>query len=110
MGSLLYAVEVPDYGGDTLFSSMYAAYDALSPGLQRTLEGLRAVHSSTHIFGALSAASAEARAEGRVINPDLATQVAVHPVVISHPLTGRKALYVNPGFTLHFEGTPRLIQ
>lgn len=52
LGSILYAREVPPTGGDTLFASMYAAYDALSDGLKQTLEGLRAVHSSHHVFGA----------------------------------------------------------
>src|SRR6185312_11913594 len=51
LGSMLYAREVPRSGGDTMFASMYAAYDALSDGLKRTLEGLRAVHSSRHVFG-----------------------------------------------------------
>ena len=52
LGSMLYAREVPPTGGDTMFASMYAAYDALSDGLKRTLSGLRAVHSSRHVFGA----------------------------------------------------------
>jgi taurine dioxygenase len=103
LGSMLYAREVPQTGGDTLFASMYAAYDALSAGLKTTLEGLRACHSSRHVFGP------EGRARsgdliGRIGNPELATQDAVHPVVIRHPETGRKALYVNPGFTVCFEG------
>ena len=51
LGSILYAREVPEQGGDTLFASMYAAYDALSEGLKRTLEGLQALHSSRHVFG-----------------------------------------------------------
>ncbi len=102
LGSLLYAREVPDYGGDTVFASMYAAYDALSDGLKRTLETLRAVHSSRHVFG--KAAQRTESQDGRLGNPDAATQDAVHPVVIHHPETGRRALYVNPGFTTHFEG------
>jgi len=82
---------------------MYAAYDALSEGLKATLDGLRALHSSRHVFGA----EADARRgdlRGRIGNPELATQDAIHPVVIRHPETGRKALYVNPGFTLRFDG------
>ena len=100
---MLYAREVPPSGGDTLFASMYAAYDALSDGLKRTLEGLRALHSSRHVFGANSRRPGN-DLQGRVGNPELATQDAVHPVVIRHPGSGRKALYVNPGFTLRFEG------
>jgi taurine dioxygenase len=103
MGSMLYAREVPTTGGDTLFASMYAAYDALSAGLKATLEAVRALHSSRHVFGA----AADARRgdlRGRIGNPELATQDTVHPVVIRHPETGRRALYVNPGFTLGFDG------
>jgi alpha-ketoglutarate-dependent taurine dioxygenase len=103
LGSALYAREVPKTGGDTLFISMYAAYDGLSDGLKATLEGLRACHSSRHVFGPQGRAR-ERDFAGRIGNPDLATQDAVHPVVIRHPETGRKALYVNPGFTLRFEG------
>jgi taurine dioxygenase len=103
LGSMLYALEVPPSGGDTLFASMYAAYDALSDGLKHTLEGMRAVHSSRHVFGADRHKPGN-DLQGRVGNPELATQDAVHPVVIRHPGSGRKALYVNPGFTLRFEG------
>ena len=103
LGSMLYAREVPATGGDTLFASMYAAYDALSDGLKATLEGLRARHSSRHVFGA-EAMARRGDLNGRLRNAEAATQDAVHPVVIHHPLTGRKALYVNPGFTLGFEG------
>jgi taurine dioxygenase len=105
MGSILLAREVPPTGGDTLFASMYAAYDALSDGLKSTLEGLRAVHSSRHVFG--SAVPDSGQLEGRIGNPEAATQDAVHPVVIEHPDSGRKALYVNPGFTIRFEGWSR---
>jgi taurine dioxygenase len=103
-GSLLYAREIPPVGGDTLFSSMYAAYEALSPGLQKTLEGLKALHSSRHAFGASARRLLESDLKGRIGNPELATQDAVHPVVIVHPETGRKALYVNAGFTIGIEG------
>src|SRR5207245_11621943 len=86
-------------GGDTLFASMYAAHDALSDGLKRTLAGLRAVHSSRHVFGV-----DRSDMNGRFANSELATQDAVHPVVITHPESGRNALYVNPAFTLCLEG------
>jgi taurine dioxygenase len=103
LGSMLYAREVPQTGGDTLFAGMYAAYDALSDGLKETLGGLRARHSSRHVFGR-DAMARRGDLNGRIGNPELATQDAVHPVVIRHPETGRKALYVNPGFTLRFDG------
>ena len=102
LGSMLYALEVPGAGGDTLFASMYKAYEALSPGLRQTLEGLRAVHSSRHVFGA---GTAYARHEDeRFHNAGKATQDAVHPMVIRHPRAGRPALYVNPGFTVRIDG------
>lgn len=102
MGSMLYARTLPSSGGDTLFASMTRAFAALSPGLQDTLLGLKAVHSSRHAFGAAAPVPEDLR--GRFVNPEQALQDAVHPVVVEHPLSGRPALYVNPGFTLHFEG------
>ena len=102
LGSILLAREVPQHGGDTLFASMALAYDALSDGLKRTLESLRAVHSSRHVFGA--AAQYVKDSDGRLGNSDHATQDASHPVIIRHPETGRQTLYVNPAFTLRFEG------
>lgn len=102
LGSILLAREVPPFGGDTLFASMSHAYEALSDGLKRTLETLRAVHSSRHVFGAASQYVKETG--DRLGNAAAATQDASHPVVMRHPATGRKTLYVNPGFTLHFEG------
>ena len=102
MGSILIARETPPVGGDTLFACMYTAYDTLSDGLKQTLEGMKAVHSSRHISGEQS--SYRDTMKDRFSNPEDATQDAVHPVVITHPESGRKALYVNPGFTLHFDG------
>jgi taurine dioxygenase len=102
LGSILLAREVPDHGGDTMFASMHHAYEGLSDGLKRTLEGLRAVHSSRHVFGA--AARYARDTAGRIGNAERATQDAVHPVVIRHPETGRKTLYVNAAFTTRFEG------
>lgn len=104
LGSVLVAREVPARGGDTLFANMYAAYDALSDGLKATLEGLNAVHSSRHVFGTESTSRAAMDTKGRIGNAEAATQDAVHPVIVSHPISGRKALYVNGGFTTHFEG------
>ena len=100
LGSVLLARETPPRGGDTLFASMYKAYDALSDGLKETLNGLKAVHSSRHQFGA----NYSDTRKGRIGNPEAATQDAVHPVVITHPISGKKSLYVNQAFTLHFDG------
>jgi len=103
LGSILLAREIPPRGGDTMFACMAQAYAALSDGLKNTLKGLRAVHSSRHVFGAKSLQASSDR-QGRLVNPELATQDAVHPVVIRHPETGRHTLYVNSNFTTHFEG------
>ena len=102
LGSILIARETPPVGGDTLFACMYKAYDTLSDGLKQTLEGMKAVHSSRHVFGEQS--NYRETLKDRFSNAEDATQDAVHPVVITHPESGRKALYVNPAFTLHFEG------
>jgi len=103
LGSILLAREVPRRGGDTMFASMAKAYDALSDGLKRTLKGLRAIHSSRHVFGT-EAHAANPEKRQRYVNPEAATQDAVHPVVIRHPDTGRPTLYVNANFTTRFEG------
>jgi len=103
-GSLLYARQLPSAAGDTMFASATKAFASLSAGLQATLRTLRAHHSSRHVFGAEGAIRAQTDLPGRVLNPELATQDALHPVVFRHPLNGREALYVNPGFTLRFDG------
>jgi taurine dioxygenase len=104
MGSILYAREVPSVGGDTLFASMYAAYDALSEGLKKMLLAMRAEHSSRHAFGDLAYFNADLDDLGdRLGNTAAATQDATHPVIIRHPLSGRAALYVNGDFTVKFE-------
>ncbi len=103
LGSILYAIETPPVGGDTLFCSMHSAYEALSPGMKAMLTGLRARHSSRVAFGT-NQTGAETHKDGRLGNEAAATQDAVHPVVISHPETGRPALYTNLDFTLGFVG------
>ena len=100
MGSILVARKLPPAGGDTLFASMYAAYDALSEGFKQMLGTLKAHHSAAHVFGeGAYAKSDQAALSGHKTLPE-----AVHPVVITHPETGRKALYVNPGFTTGIVG------
>jgi taurine dioxygenase len=105
MGSVLLARETPPHGGDTLFAGMSAAFDSLSAGLKDALRSLRAVHSADHIYsedGIYAKTDQAADLKGH----DIRTQ-AVHPAVIRHPMTGREILYVNPAFTLHFEGWTR---
>jgi taurine dioxygenase len=103
IGSILHAVDVPAWGGDTLFASQAAAYDALSPGLKKTLEGLNAVHSASREYSA-QGASAQKRSSMAVSEAEGAVGEFIHPMVLVHPETGRKALYVNPAFTLKIEG------
>jgi taurine dioxygenase len=103
MGSILLAREVPARGGDTMFACMAQAYDALSDGLKKTLKGLRAFHTSRHVFG-IEAHQANPERRERYVNPESANQDAIHPVVIRHPESGRPTLYVNASFTTRFEG------
>jgi taurine dioxygenase len=95
MATLLIAREVPPHGGDTLFASSYAAYDALSDGMKQMLAPLRALNSS-------SKAEKSRTREDRGANEATRVLEAAHPVVRTHPETGRKALYVNSGHTLRF--------
>ena len=103
IGSILYAVEVPEFGGDTLFASQAAAFEALTPALRRTLEGLSAVHSAAREYSS-QGHSAQRRKSMSVVEAEGAVGEYVHPVVLVHPESGRKALYVNPAFTVRFEG------
>src|SRR5215510_13626367 len=100
LGSVLRAREVPELGGDTLFADMYAAYEGLDDEVRASLDGLRAVHDFTHTFGRML--DAEALAQRQKEYPP-----AEHPVVRTHPETGRKALYVNAAFTSHVVGLER---
>ena len=103
IGSILYAVETPEVGGDTLFASQAAAYDALSSGLKATLETLSAVHSAAREYSS-QGHSAQKRSSMSVTEADGMVGEYVHPIVLVHPETGRKALYVNPAFTMRIEG------
>jgi taurine dioxygenase len=98
MATLLVAREIPPRGGDTEFASMYAAYAALSPAMQRLLEGLRAVNSSA-LADVSKTREDRIRDSGVVDNQEY---VSEHPVVRTHPETGRKALYVNVAHTERF--------
>jgi len=102
LGSMAYARELPSQGGGTLYANTCLAYDTLSDGLKATLATLEAFHTSRNAFG--SGVQRPAELDERLRNPEDATQDMVHPVVIEHPLSGRKSIYVNPGFTQHFVG------
>jgi taurine dioxygenase len=104
MASMLVAREVPPAGGDTLFASMYAAYDTLSGGMKRLLEGLRAINSSA---SADVSRTREDRLKDSGRSDARKEYVSAHPVVRVHPETGRRALYVNVAHTVGFEGMTR---
>jgi len=99
MASMLYAVETPPRGGDTLFANQYLAYQTLSEGLHQTLAGLVGVNSS-----AKADVSKTREDRLRDAGAELKVLIGEHPVVRTHPETGRKALYLNFGHTARFRG------
>jgi len=105
MGSVLVARDLPPSGGDTEWAHMGAAYDALSDDLIAEIEGLEAFHTADHVYKA-DGLYAQTDMGKNLRGQDLKTG-AIHPVVIRHPQTGRKLLYVNGGFTIHFVGQTR---
>lgn len=108
MASILYAKELPPYGGDTMFAHLGAAYDALSPGLQATLETLSTVFIKAHAYGIehtpMPGVSPESYAENR---KKFAGIEATHPVIGHHPETGRRLLYLGPIYSDRFDGWTR---
>ncbi len=105
LGSILYAVELPPVGGDTLFASQTAAYDALSDTMKQMLEGLTARHSAAAQYGAGGYSTRSTAVANTKTSPD--EFVSDHPVVRTHPVTEAKALYVNGGFTTRINGLRR---
>jgi len=105
LGSILVARELPDIGGDTLFANMSSAYDKLSNGMKMMLEGLSAVHAKKKALQ-----SSNLSAERQVSTNELekmggaVEEQFIHPVVVKHPETGRRILYVNPTYTVRFDG------
>jgi taurine dioxygenase len=104
LGSVLYALEVPPVGGDTMFASQYAAYDALSDGMKETLDGMMAVHDNRIQSPRIAAArNTERTSKLREDESEDEEPECEHPVVITHPETGRKALFVNRVRTHRFK-------
>lgn len=101
MGSMLLAREIPPFGGDTLFASQYAAYEALSDTMQRLLDGLQGINSSAKADVSKTRED-RLKSDGKASAPKDFTNS--HPVVRTHPETGRKALYVNVAHTSGIEG------
>ncbi len=100
MGSILRIHTLPETGGDTLFASMYAAYDALSPQMKALLEGLTAIHDGAPYYRSVN--ERIGREESGRTYPR-----AEHPVIRTHPETGRKAIFVNSMFTTRIAGLPK---
>lgn len=109
LGSVLVARELPPKGGDTRFADMYRAYETLPDDLKAAIQGKRAIHSARHIFGTSEDSiynqmeSDNTRALGNSQAADLLSDVH-HPIALTHPLSGKTALYVNPAFTIGIEG------
>ncbi len=103
MGAILYAIEVPPYGGDTLFANQYLAYETLSDGMKKMLSGMRALHSDRMVAGPQANKNAFRATKVRE-DAEWRETVSAHPVVATHPETGRKLLYVNASYTVGFEG------
>ena len=101
MATMLYARQVPPLGGDTLFANMNLAYESLSAGMQRLLDGLTAINSAEKDEAAATRADLLRQ---RPRDAGVTVTLAEHPIVRTHPETARKALYVNPGHTLHMVG------
>ena len=97
LGTMLQLHILPETGGDTMFSDMYSAYNELSDKYKSLLDGLIAIHESEHLYSG--------RYEDRGVNKDnIKTPVANHPLIRTHPITGKKAIYVNRTFTTGIEG------
>lgn len=100
MATMLYCLEVPEVGGNTLFTNMYMAYDALSEGMKRLLDGLEAVHSYSQYLR--NNTFMKQRNAEQVARHERESPPVLQPVVRTHPETGRKALYVTEGNTSRF--------
>ena len=107
MGSVLYMHRCPEYGGDTMWADMTAAYDALSDRMKTYLEGLSARHDLMQTVRNVVRERSQATKAPTGQMPDMSTVPhAIHPIIRTHPVTGRKILYVNPTFTAHIEELP----
>lgn len=104
MGSVLYALEVPPHGGDTMFANQYLAYESLSDGMRELLDGMTAVHSDATLSRADNQSSRNAERSTKLVSKSGEVVENEHPVVRTHPDTRRKALFVNKPFTVRFGG------
>lgn len=109
-GAILVADELPDHGGDTLWADLATAYEQLAAPLRRAVDGLQAVHRITPLayWGEPFDSALSREDAGALADDAAAVPAVVHPVVRVHPVTGRKALFVNRGFTSHIVGFLRI--
>lgn len=106
LGTLLFGVEIPPAGGDTVFASTAAAYEALSPGMRGFLDGMTAINSNERSYGP-SAQRFEAAPKSMAVSQQQQVTEVEHPVVRTHPESGRKGLFINPIHTQRFKGWTR---
>ena len=102
--SILQAIEVPPYGGDTIWANQELAYDALSPGMQEMLRSLRGVHSAVNAYSPKMQQVHDTFTGMRVTTSDDALRTELHPVVRAHPDSGRPSLFVNEQYTVGLDG------
>lgn len=106
LGSILHALDIPPYGGDTLFASQYLAYETLSEGMRDLLDTMSAFHTAKAEYGR-QGNSSQKRSSMEIEKSGDNAPGFEHPVVRTHPETGRKALYINSAFTEKFKNMSR---
>ena len=104
MGALLYALEVPTHGGDTLFANQYLAYETLSDGMKMLVSRMNCVHTDRKVAGPNSRVARHKRSTAVRLDDEWRETRNVHPVVRTHPETGRRCLFVNHSYSVAFEG------
>jgi len=105
LATILHGQDIPPFGGDTVFANMYLAYETLSDGMKDIIDPLIAIHSAKRPYGTgKSILGNKKRKSMTIIHSDEAHEEVEHPVVRVHPETGRKALFVNPVYTIRLKG------
>jgi taurine dioxygenase len=106
LGSLLYALEVPPEGGDTEWANQYTAYETLPEETRKRIDGLKARHTFNRFRNPRVHIPDHAMKGAKARYAEISPDDAIHPIARTHPVTGRKALYVSPRFTIGIEGLP----
>lgn len=105
--TLLHALDVPPYGGDTLWSSMVAAYDALDPVMKEKLSSISAIHTARDAYSPKMQPLHSGLSSMNIVCDDTANDTEIHPLVVTHPETGRKVLFYNRAYVRDLDGIPR---